>query len=85
MWDEIGKFANMPLYRCPECGWATTASWVTTVRAHRAGCPECAGSPLLVANAGARVPSESGGDVPLPVALHVDRRHMEARRLPEPA
>jgi rubredoxin len=33
----------VPLYRCEQCGWATTAFRFEAVPAHRTDCPECAG------------------------------------------
>jgi hypothetical protein len=42
----------VPLYSCPRCGWATAASWVQAVRAHRMSAPDCLGEPELVAYGG---------------------------------
>src|SRR5947209_13143102 len=36
-----GKAASMPLYGCPACGWASTASLVTAAEAHQVGSPTC--------------------------------------------
>ncbi len=38
----------MPLYRCAQCGWATTAFRVEAVRDHHIDCPECLGTIRLV-------------------------------------
>jgi hypothetical protein len=64
---------------------ATTASWVTAARVHRASCQQCAGAPMLVVQAGTQMPSASEPDLPRPVQLFIDRRHVEARRMPESA
>jgi hypothetical protein len=45
----------MPLFSCPICGWATTASLTQAVRAHELGVPDCNGVPTQVAYAGKRV------------------------------
>jgi hypothetical protein len=38
----------MPLYRCEQCGWATTSFRVEAVRDHHADCPECLGTIHMV-------------------------------------
>ena len=38
-----GKSLGVSFYGCPDCGWATTASLSTAVKAHRVGSPGCAG------------------------------------------
>ena len=53
----------MPLYRCADCGFVTTASRENAVAAHEEGSLDCAGAleliadfarPSMVASAGAR-------------------------------
>jgi hypothetical protein len=46
---------GMPLFSCPICGWATTASLAQAVRAHQFGVPDCDGILEQVAYAGKRV------------------------------
>jgi hypothetical protein len=62
----------MPLFSCPICGWATTASLTQAVRAHELGVPDCDGVLRQVAYAGKRV----GG--PSPVHDH-DHDHDHER------
>jgi len=40
----------MPLFRCPECGFVTTASWENALAAHEQGSPHCAGPVELIAD-----------------------------------
>lgn len=45
---HAGKPTNMPLYGYPTCGWATSASLATAVKAHQACSPTCAGELELI-------------------------------------
>jgi hypothetical protein len=38
-----GNRMSVPFYGCPTCGWATTASLSTAVKAHQVASPTCAG------------------------------------------
>ena len=39
---------SMPLYGCPDCGWATIASLVTAAHAHEVSSPACPGELELI-------------------------------------
>jgi hypothetical protein len=42
--------ASVPLYRCAQCGFVTTASRDTALAAHEQGSAECAGEVELIAD-----------------------------------
>jgi hypothetical protein len=52
LWFELSASwkttAAVPLYRCSECGFATTASSANALRAHEAGATQCPGELELV-------------------------------------
>ena len=62
-----GKRFGVPLYGCPECGWATTGSLPNAELAHQVVAPECGGEIEVVAewalpdNQPARVAVRRGG------------------------
>ena len=45
-----GNRTSVPLFRCPECGFVTTASWENALAAHEQGSPHCAGPVELIAD-----------------------------------
>src|SRR5690242_6408008 len=45
-----GNAAAVPLYRCDDCGFLTTASQENAARAHETGSPDCAGQIALIAD-----------------------------------
>jgi len=40
----------VPLYRCADCGFVTTASQENAVRAHALGSPQCSGQLVVIAD-----------------------------------
>jgi hypothetical protein len=42
--------SRVPLYRCSDCGFVTTASQANAVRAHAEGTPDCAGRLEMIAD-----------------------------------
>ena len=51
-----GYPGSVPLYRCSDCGFVTTASHADAVAAHEGGSPWCAGAPELIADFKRTVP-----------------------------
>ena len=43
-----GKSLSVPFYGCPQCGWATTASLSTALKAHHVSSPACGGELELI-------------------------------------
>ena len=57
----------MPLFRCTDCGFVTTASLVNALAAHEQGSPECAGQVEVIADF-TRSPAGLGSGRPTPAA-----------------
>lgn len=47
---DLGKPDDVPLFRCADCGFVTTASQTNALAAHEAGSPDCAGEIQLIAD-----------------------------------